>query len=134
MAYIHFSYNNAFIKEHELKNIDTYVQHAHENLHGKNGPGNEFLGWLDLPETYDKEEFSRVKKAAEKIRKDSDILLVIGIGGSYLGARAAIDMLTHSFPDMLPDKPHIIFAGHHLSSTYIRDLMDVLEDKDVSIN
>jgi glucose-6-phosphate isomerase len=134
MAYIHFSYNNALIKEHELKNIDTYVQHAHENLHGKNGPGNEFLGWLDLPETYDKEEFSRVKKAAEKIRKDSDILLVIGIGGSYLGARAAIDMLTHSFPDMLPDKPHIIFAGHHLSSTYIRDLMDVLEDKDVSIN
>lgn len=140
MAYIHFSYSNAlpFIAEHELENMETCVQTAQAELHGKKGPGSDFLGWLDLPNTYDKEEFSRIKIAADKIRKDSDVLLVIGIGGSYLGARAAIDMLSHSFSDMLSKEernaPQIIFAGNHLSSDYISDLLDVLENKDVSIN
>ncbi|GAB3803467.1 glucose-6-phosphate isomerase [Virgibacillus kimchii] len=140
MTYIDFSYSKAlsFIQKHELEHIAPYVRTAQAELHEQSGPGNDFLGWLDLPETYDKEEFSRIKKAAEKIRKDSDVLLVIGIGGSYLGARAAIEMLTHSFSDMLSknerNSPHVIFAGHHLSSDYIRDLLDVLEDKDVSIN
>jgi glucose-6-phosphate isomerase len=134
MTYINFSYSNAFLQEHEMKHMEPDVKSAHERLQNKSGAGSEFLGWLDLPDTYDKEEFPRIKKAAEKIRKDSDVLLVIGIGGSYLGARSAIDMLSHSFSDMLKDKTQIIFAGHHLSSDYIRDLMDVLEDKDVSIS
>jgi glucose-6-phosphate isomerase len=138
MTYIHFDYTNAFLKEHEIKQVESDVQSAHEKLHHKHGAGNDFLGWLELPDTYDKEEFSRINKTAEKIRSDSDVLLVIGIGGSYIGARAAIDMLTHSFSDMLSNKernaPQIIFAGHHLSSDYIRDLLDVLKDKDVSIN
>ena len=134
MTYINFSYSNAFLKEHEMSSMNTNIKSAHDRLHNKTGAGNEFLGWLDLPETYDREEFSRIQKAAEKIKKESDVLLVIGIGGSYLGARAAINMLSHSFSDMLADKPHIIFAGHHLSSAYIQDLKDVLEDKDVSIN
>lgn len=134
MTYINFSYSNAFLQEQEMNYLAPDVKSAHERLHNKSGAGNQFLGWLNLPETYDRAEFSRIQQAAEKIRKESDVLLVMGIGGSYLGARAAIDMLSHSFSDMLPGKPHIIFAGHHLSSAYIQDLMDVLEDKDVSIN
>ncbi|MFA1822511.1 glucose-6-phosphate isomerase [Virgibacillus oceani] len=134
MTYINFSYSNAFLQEHEMSSMEGNVKSAHERLHNKSGTGSDFLGWLDLPDTYDKEEFSRIHLAAKKIREDSDVLLVIGIGGSYLGARAAISMLSHSFSDMLPDTPHIIFAGHHLSAAYIQDLMDVLEDKDVSIN
>src|SRR5699024_4515451 len=96
-----------------------------------------FLGWVDLPDNYDKDEFLRIKKAAEKIKKESDILLVIGIGGSYLGSKAAIEMLSHSFRELLDEdkqQPKIIFVGHHLSSTYLQDLMDVLHKKDVSIN
>src|SRR5699024_9744741 len=125
------------MKESELKSIAPLVSTAHDAIHNKTGAGNDFLGWVDLPETYDKEEFSRIKTAAEKIKNDSDILLVIGIGGSYLGARAAIDMLNHSFRELLQDdknQPQLIFVGHHLSSTYIQDLMDVLEGKDISIN
>src|SRR5690625_5032089 len=114
------------------------VETAHHALHDKTGAGSDFLGWIDLPTNYDKEEFERIKETAEKIKENSDILLVIGIGGSYLGARAAIEMLTHSFQDMLPSNerkvPQIIFVGHHLSSTYMSELFDVLEDKDFSVN
>ena len=104
----------------------------------RTGAGNDFLGWIDLPVDYDKEEFDRIKKAAEKIRNDSDVLLVIGIGGSYLGARAAIEFLGHNFFNMVSKEirkaPEIYFVGNNLSSTYIKGLMDVIGDRDFSIN
>ncbi len=122
----------------EIENLDQFVLSAHNAIHNKTGAGNDFLGWVDLPESYDKEEFSRITSSAKKIRQDSDVLLVIGIGGSYLGARAAIEMLNHSFQNLLSDNernsPQVIFVGHHMSSTYMNDLFDVLEDKNVSIN
>lgn len=140
MTHIQFNYEKAldFFNQTELDNLDTFVKTAHDNLHNKTGPGNDYLGWINLPKDYDKEEYARIKASAEKIRKDSDVLLVIGIGGSYLGARAAIETLTHSFQNLLTkDKrqaPQVIFVGHHMSSTYMSELFDVLEDKDVSIN
>jgi len=140
MTHISFTYKKAmdFFNQAEIDYLDSYVQTAHHALHQKTGQGNDFLGWINLPEVYDKEEFNRIKACAEKIRKDSDILLVIGIGGSYLGARAAIEMLTHSFQNLLTKEkrqaPQVIFVGHHMSSTYISELFDIIEDKDISIN
>lgn len=140
MTHIRFEYEKAlpFFGEHELDYLKEPVKLAHEMVHNKTGAGNDFLGWVDLPENYDKEEFARIKKAAEKIKADSDVLLVIGIGGSYLGARAAIDMLNHSFYNALSqDKrktPQVIFVGNSISSTYTKDVFDLLEGKDVSIN
>ena len=111
---------------------------AKETLLSKNGAGNDFLGWIDLPVDSDKEEFDRIKKAAKKIQGDSDVLLVIGIGGSYLGARAAIEFLSHSFYNGLSKEkrnaPEIYFVGNSISSKYIADLKDMLEGKDFSIN
>lgn len=140
MTHIQFSYKKAipFIKEQELTQMTELVATAHDSLHNKTGAGNDYLGWLDLPTTFDQEEFNRIKTSAEKIKQDSDVLLVIGIGGSYLGARAAIEMLNHSFSH-LQDKdkrvgPEIIFVGHQLSSTYMQELLDVLQNKEVSIN
>ena len=135
-----FDYSKAaaFIHEEEIAGIKAGVQAARETLVEKTGAGNDFLGWIDLPVDYDKEEFGRIKKAAEKIQKDSDVLLVIGIGGSYLGARAAIEFLSHSFYNNLPKEkrktPEIYFVGNSISSKYIHDLQDVLEGKDFSIN
>src|SRR5690625_270587 len=140
MTHVSFMYEKAdvFFTEQELNNLEEYVKTAHNQLHNKTGQGNDFLGWINLPEDYDKDEFSRVKQCAEKIRQDSDVLLVIGIGGSYLGARAAIEMLTHSFQNIISKEkrqaPQVIFVGHHMSSTYMKDLFDVIQDKDVSIN
>ncbi|WP_067841581.1 glucose-6-phosphate isomerase [Amphibacillus sediminis] len=140
MTHVRFEYDKAldFFSQHELDYLKEPVKLAHDMIHNKTGAGNDFLGWVDLPEQYDKEEFARIKKSAEKIKADSDILLVIGIGGSYLGARAAIEMLNHSFYNILPkDKrqtPQVIFVGNSISSTYMKDLFDLLEDKDVSIN
>lgn len=140
MTHISFSYEEAshFINPNELNNLSTFVEQSHNALHEQTGPGHEFLGWLNLPHTYDQDEFLRIKQVAQQIKEDTDVLLVIGIGGSYLGARAAINMLTHSFHNLLPTEkrqtPAIIFVGHHLSSTYINDLFDLLDDKDVSIN
>ena len=140
MTHIKLTYDKAlqFFSEDELDNLTPLVTTAHQLLHEKTGAGNEFLGWVDLPENYDKEEYARIKLAADKIRQNSDILLVIGIGGSYLGARAALDMLNHSFQNLLSKKkrnaPQIIFVGHHLSSTYMSELFDLLKDKDFSIN
>ncbi|MBO7453652.1 MAG: glucose-6-phosphate isomerase, partial [Clostridiales bacterium] len=118
--------------------MEPQVKTAHDMLHKKNGPGNDFLGWLDLPTNYDKEEFARIKKAAAKIRKDSDVLVVIGIGGSYLGARAAIELLNHSFANIAPKKvrksPIILFCGNSISATYLADLMEIIEGKDISVN
>jgi len=129
---------SSFLSEYEISYFEGQVKQAHEMLHNKTGPGNEFLGWIDLPLNYDKEEFARIKKSAEKIKSDSDVLIVIGIGGSYLGARAAIEMLSHSFYNMLPkDKrktPEIYFVGNNISSTYITDLLELIDGKEVSVN
>ena len=137
---VRFDYSRAmdFISREELDNIKTGVMCARETLTGKSGAGNDFLGWIDLPVDYDKEEFARIKQAAEKIKSDSDVLLVVGIGGSYLGARAAIEFLTNSFYNVL-DKdtrktPEIYFVGNSISSKYIHDLKAVLAGKDFSIN
>ena len=99
MTHIKFDYSKAltFFQEHEVSYMKDTVKQLHHTIHEKTGAGNDYLGWLSLPSDYDKEEFARIKKAAEKIKSDSDILIVIGIGGSYLGARAAIEMLTGSF-------------------------------------
>ncbi|WP_430784605.1 glucose-6-phosphate isomerase [Virgibacillus flavescens] len=138
MTHISFSYQKAipFLQENEVNQMNEFISAAHHALHNKTGAGNDYLGWLNLPDSYDQKEFDRIKTSAEKIKSDSDVLLVIGIGGSYLGARAAIEMLNHSFSHLLNDRtlPQIIFAGHHISSTYMQELLDVLQDKDVSIN
>ncbi|WP_018930804.1 glucose-6-phosphate isomerase [Gracilibacillus lacisalsi] len=140
MTHVRFDYEKAlaFFGEHELEYLKEPVKLAHEMVHNKTGAGNDFLGWVDLPTDYDKEEFSRIKKAAEKIKSDSDVLLVIGIGGSYLGARAAIEMLNHSFYNELAKEqrktPQVFFVGNSISAPYINDLFDVLKDKDVSVN
>jgi glucose-6-phosphate isomerase len=140
MTHVRFDYSKAltFFGEHELTYLRDAVKVAHHSLHEQTGAGSDFLGWIDLPTNYDKEEFSRIQKSAEKIKADSDILLVVGIGGSYLGARAAIEMLQHSFYNVLPKEkrntPQVIFVGNNISSTYMRDLIDLLDGKDFSIN
>ncbi|WP_394218550.1 glucose-6-phosphate isomerase [Halobacillus trueperi] len=140
MTHVRFDYEKAlpFFGEHELEYMQGAVSLAHKSLHEKSGAGNDFLGWLDLPEDYDKEEFARIKKSAEKIKSDSDVLLVIGIGGSYLGARAALEMLNHSFYNELSsddrNTPQVFFVGNSISAPYINELFDVLKDKDVSVN
>ena len=140
MSKVTFDYSKAcsFVQEHEMEYMSELAEQAKEKLLSKTGAGNDFLGWIDLPVDYDKDEFARIKKAAEKIREDSDVLLVIGIGGSYLGARAAIEFLGHSFANIvskeLRKSPEIYFVGNSISSTYIKDLMDVVGDRDFSIN
>lgn len=137
---ITFDYSKAcgFIRAHEMEYMSELVLQAKDKLLARTGAGNDFLGWIDLPVDYDKEEFARIQKAAEKIRSDSEVLLVIGIGGSYLGARAAIDFLGHSFANMVSKEvrksPEIYYAGNSISSTYLRDLMDVVGDRDFSVN
>ncbi len=140
MSGLRFDYSKAlgFVGQHEIDNMAEYIKSAHEMLHNKTGAGNDFLGWVELPTNYDKEEFARIKKAAQKIRSDSDVLVVIGIGGSYLGARAAVEMLQHSFYNALDsDKrkgPQVFFAGNNISSTYMADLLEAVEGKDISVN
>ena len=128
----------AFATDQDIRGIQAQIEEARETLLGREGAGNDFLGWIDLPVDYDKDEYARIKAAAERIRSDSDVLLVIGIGGSYLGARAAIEYLGHSFRNELAaDKrrgPEIYFVGNNVSGTYLKDLMDVLEGKTFSIN
>ena len=138
---ITFDYQNAldFIGgEEAVARMEPQVKAASDMLHKKNGPGNDFLGWLDLPTNYDKEEFARIRKAAQKIRRDSDVLIVIGIGGSYLGARAVIELLGHSFANAASKKvrksPLILFCGNSISATYLADMMDIIEGKDISLN
>ena len=140
MNNLKFSYLKAspFIDSSEIEHMSGYVKIAHDMLHNKTGAGNDFLGWVDLPVNYDKEEFARIKKAAKKIRSDSDVLIVIGIGGSYLGARAAIEMLSNSFYNFIDkDKrnaPAIFYAGNSISSTYLAELLEAVEGKDISVN
>ena len=130
-----FNYQRAlgFFSQEEIDHMREQVRTAHETLHNKTGAGNDFLGWIDLPVQYDKEEFARIKKAAEKIKNDSDVLVVVGIGGSYLGAKAAIDFLTGPFYNYQA-KTQIIFAGNSISPNYLNSVLSCLEGKDVSVN
>lgn len=129
------NYLSSFVKAHEYSAMDAQIKAAHETLHGKTGLGNDFLGWLDLPEKYDREEFARIKASAEKIKKNSDVFIVIGIGGSYLGARAAIELLKSSFYNNLKkDTPEIYFVGNNINSGYLNDVLSLCEGKDVSVN
>ena len=129
-----FDYSKAagFIREHEMQSFDKEV------LVSRSGQGNDYLGWIDLPVNYDREEFARIKKAAEKICSDSEVLVVIGIGGSYLGARAAIEFLRHGFYNNISKEqrktPEIYFAGNSISSSYLQGLIDVVGDRDFSVN
>ena len=128
-------YTEDYISEHEYTAIEGQVKAAHEALHQGTGLGNDFLGWLTLPDDYDKNEFARIKTAAEKIKKNTDIFIVIGIGGSYLGSRAAIELLKSPFYNNLKkDTPDIYFAGNNLNSGYLNELVSLCEGKDVSIN
>ena len=132
--YLKINYGKAleFVLKGNLESIEKEIKVAHNILHNKTGKGNEFLGWVNLPNTYDKAEFSLVKESAEKIRNNSNVLLVIGIGGSYLGSKAAVEMLRKYFNK--ENDLEIIFVGHHISSSYIMDLVDYLEGLDFSIN
>ena len=131
MSKVTFDYSKAssFIADHEVEFMKKQTCDAKDLLVSKTGAGNDFLGWIDLPVDYDKEEFDRIKKAAAKIQSDSDVLLVVGIGGSYLGARAAIEFLRHSFYNVVDKSvrktPEIYFCGNSISSTYLKDLMDL---------
>ncbi len=140
MQALKFDYSKAlsFIKEEEVAYFESVVKSAHEMLHNKTGAGSDYVGWVDLPLNYDREEFARIKAAAEKIKSDSEVLIVIGIGGSYLGARAAIEFLSHSFYNLLPRSerktPEIYFVGNNISSTYIADLLELIKGKEISVN
>ncbi len=132
---INSSYAKDFIRENELKGLETQVAAAHAMVSDKSGLGNDFLGWVNLPLDYDKEEFERIKKAADKIRNDTDVLIVIGIGGSYLGARAAIEFLKGPYYNNLRDNaPEIYFAGNSISGSYLADMLKLCEGKRVSVN
>ena len=133
---IKFNYENSSITEQTINEYREEVEKIHQELHGKANDEKEFVGWLELPTNYDKEEFERIKKAAKKIQNDSDVLVVIGIGGSYLGARAVIDALTHTFHSQMKEKknPVIVYAGHNLSPVYMNELLEYVADKDISIN
>lgn len=140
MAKVTFDYSKAagFVAAHEMEYMKKLALDAKEQLVSKTGAGNDFLGWIDLPVNYDKEEFARIKAAAKKIQSDSDVLLVIGIGGSYLGARAAIEFLRHGFYNNISKEqrkaPEIYYVGNNISSTYITELIDVIGDRDFSVN
>lgn len=140
MGKVKFDYSRTagVISQEEVTYMKKLAEDAKELLLSKTGAGNDFLGWIDLPVNYDKEEFQRIKKAAEKIQNDSDVLVVIGIGGSYLGARAAIEFLRHSFYNNLPKSvrktPEIYYAGNSISGTYLQGLIDVIGDRDFSLN
>lgn len=140
MKKINLDYSKVFkfIDENEVQSIKVEVEKAARVLEEKSGKGNDFLGWLDLPINYDKEEFTRIKKAAEKIKSDSEVLIVVGIGGSYLGARAVIEALSHSFYNSLSKSnrktPEIYFAGQNISGRYLKHLIEIIGDRDFSVN
>ena len=135
-----FDYSNAlaYIQESEIDLIEPQIGLAHRMLQDRSGPGSEYLGWLDLASSSERPEFDRIQHAAKRIRESSDVLVVIGIGGSYLGARAAIEMLSPAFPpaEVVDGKssPQIVFCGQNLSAAYMADLMAWLQDREVSVN
>ena len=137
---VRFDYSLAsnVISEDEIKSMEKITNDAKDVLLSKSGAGSDFLGWIDLPVDYDKDEFARIQKAAQKIQSDSEVLLVIGIGGSYLGARAAIEFLRHGFYNSLPKEkrgtPEIYYVGNSISSTYLQGVIDVIGDRDFSVN
>ncbi|MDU6196253.1 MAG: glucose-6-phosphate isomerase, partial [Staphylococcus haemolyticus] len=135
MTHIQLDYGKAleFFGQHEIDQQQDIVKTIHKTIHEGTGAGSDFLGWVNLPEDYDKKEFSRIVEASKRIKSNSDVLVVIGIGGSYLGARAAIEMLTSSFRNS-NEYPEIVFVGNHLSSTYTKELVDYLSDTDFSVN
>jgi glucose-6-phosphate isomerase len=130
------SYNDSFLKDiiapGELEGYNESIASAEKMLQSKTGPGNDFLGWLDLPRALKPEVISSIKEKAEEIRKKADILICVGIGGSYLGAKAAIEYMSSSFEDQR--KPRVVFAGHSINSDYIADLLDLVKDKEVAVN
>lgn len=140
MAKVTFDYSKAskFISDDEVTAMKKIAEDAKEVLVSKSGAGNDFLGWIDLPVDYDKDEFARIKAAAKKIQSDSEVLVVIGIGGSYLGARAAIDFLRHGFYNNVSKEirktPEIYYAGNSISPAYLKGLLDVVGDRDFSVN
>ena len=140
MSRVTFDYSKAktFISDHEMESMKKIAENAKAELLSREGAGNDFLGWIDLPVDYDKEEFARIKEAAKRIKGDSEVLLVIGIGGSYLGARAAIEFLRHNFYNMVSKEirktPEIYFVGNSISSTYLKHLVDVIGERDFSVN
>ena len=138
MSNIKLNYKQTNITKKMIQDYAKKVEKNHKELHKRAGDDNDFVGWLELPTNYDKEEFKRIKKAAKKIVKESDILVVIGIGGSYLGARAVIESLTSTFYNLLPEKqrkfPQILYVGNNLSPNYINELIEYIGDKDFSVN
>ncbi|MHC1749064.1 MAG: glucose-6-phosphate isomerase [Cellulosilyticaceae bacterium] len=138
MSKITLDYSKAGVQGYEIDFLKPQVAVAHKMLHEKTGAGNDFLGWIDLPVDYDKAEFERIKAAANKVQNDSDVLIVIGIGGSYLGARACIEALSHTFYNSLTKSqrktPEVYFVGNNISGTYLKNLLDVCEGKEVSVN
>jgi len=138
MKKITFDYSDGFVSKEEIEGLKGFALESHKMLHDKTGLGNDYVGWLSLPKDYDKEEFKRIKQAAEKIKNNSDILLVIGIGGSYLGSKAVIEALTNSFYNDLDDSarktPRIYFAGNNISGRYLKHLTELIKNKDFSVN
>lgn len=128
-------YLDGMISDHELEGVKSQITAAHNLIETRSGQGNDFLGWVDLPVDYDKEEFARIKSAAEKIKQKADILIVIGIGGSYLGARAAIELLRSPFyNNMKKDTPDIYYVGNSISPTYLNEVLSICEGKDICVN
>lgn len=138
MSTLKIDYSKTGIQSYEVDNMRPHIMAAHQMLHEKTGAGNDFLGWIDLPIAYDKNEFERIKQAAKRIQENTDVLIVIGIGGSYLGARACIDALSHSFYNGLTKQqrktPEIYYVGNNISGTYLKHLLDICKDKEVSVN
>ena len=138
MANVSLNLKNSGITQKTILTYKEQVENIHKDLHRRASDEKDFVGWLELPTNYDKEEFARIKKSAQKIKKESDILLVIGIGGSYLGARAVIEALTSSFYNMLSEKdrkyPQVLYVGNNLSPNYINELIEYIGDKDFSVN
>ena len=138
MSNLRLDLTHTGVIEKSIMEYKSQVTKIHKELHTKANDENEFVGWLELPTNYDKKEFDRIKKVAKKVKKDSDFFVVIGIGGSYLGARAVIESLTHTFYNMLPQEkqknPRVLYVGNNLNPNYVNDLIDLIGDKDLSIN
>ena len=128
------AYIGGFVSKEEIEAAAPAVAAAHSLIESKSGRGSDFLGWLDLPENYDREEFARIEAAAERIRKNSDVLVVIGIGGSYLGARAVIELVKGPLFNLGKDGPMVLFAGNSISPAYLNDVLAICEGKDISVN
>ena len=126
---------NGYVSDKDIENISSEIYDAQKTLYSRTGEGNAFLGWIDLPVEYDKDEFARIKAAAEKIKKSCDIFVVIGIGGSYLGARAAIEFVKSPlYNNLKKDTPDIYFAGNSISASSLNDLLKICEGKDICVN